>query len=218
MKQLLVEYLPFTLSPQLLKESLKTDGSFIVEGIIQRANSKNQNGRIYPKHVLEREFEKYLKGPVAERRALGELDHPESSVINLKNVSHLFTNIWWNGDDVWGRMEVLGEGPKSKGTPQGNILKSLFSEGITVGVSSRGMGSTKPLDENTVEVQEDFELLCVDCVSTPSTNGSFMKRVLKEGKEIQHNTTYDETNRIIMEILCNRIGFCPCDLDYLKEK
>jgi len=221
MKQLLVEYLPFTIPPQILKESVRNDGSFIVEGVIQRANAKNQNGRVYPKYVLEREFEKYIKGPVAERRSLGELDHPESAVINLKNVSHLFTEIWWKGDDVWGKMEILGENRKSKGTPQGNILKALFLEGITVGVSSRGMGSIKPLDENTVEVQDDFELLCIDCVSTPSTHGSFMKRDtpnLKEGKIHQtYNPKYDDVNKLITEILCNRIGYCECDLPYAQK-
>lgn len=210
-KELLVEYLPFKVAPQQLNEGLRKGGNLIVEGIIQRANAKNQNGRIYPRETLYREFEKYNKGPVAERRATGELDHPESPVINLKNVSHIFTKIWWDGDDVWGRMEILN-------TPSGNILKTLFMEGITVGVSSRGMGSVKQLGENTVEVQDDFELLCIDAVSTPSTHGSFMKP-LKEGKEYNPSTSinkYSQVNKLITEILCNRGNFCYCDIPGYK--
>lgn len=216
MKELLIEFLPFVVSPQQLKEALSRDkvgGLFTVEGVIQRANTKNQNGRIYPRAVLEREFDKYVKGPVAERRALGELDHPESGIINLKNVSHNFTKIWWDGDDVYGRMEILP-------TPSGNILKELFQANITVGVSSRGMGSVRPLGENTVEVQDDFELFCIDAVSTPSTHGSFVKPkigskgdALSEGKiNIVYQNKYSKANALITEILCNRAGFCPCDL------
>ncbi len=217
-KQLLIEYLQFTVTPQQLREGLdKKTGNLTVEGVIQRANTKNQNGRIYPREVLQREFDKYIKGPVAERRALGELDHPESSVINLKNVSHLFTKIWWNGDDVYGRMEILG-------TPSGNILKTLFTENITVGVSSRGMGSVKSLGEGTVEVQNDFELLCIDAVSTPSTHGSFVKpkekfatnEALYESKIYTLGNKYQKVNSIITEILCNRMGYCECDMPYYK--
>lgn len=215
-KQLLTEFLPFVVAPQQLKEAFNNErktGLFTVEGVIQRANTKNQNGRIYPRLVLEREFDKYVKGPVAERRALGELDHPESSVINLKNVSHNFTKIWWDGDDVYGRMEILP-------TPSGNILKELFQANITVGVSSRGMGSVRPLGENTVEVQDDFELLCIDAVSTPSTHGSFVKpKIGSKGDTLAENlihstgnNKYGKVNTLITEILCNRAGFCPCDL------
>jgi hypothetical protein len=213
MKELLTEFLPFIVTPQQLREAFEKDkrqGLFSVEGVIQRANTKNQNGRIYPKALLEREFEKYVKGPVAERRALGELDHPESGVINLKNVSHNFTKIWWEGDDVYGRMEILP-------TPSGNILKELFQAKITVGVSSRGMGSVRPLGENTVEVQDDFELLCIDAVSTPSTHGSFVKpktsgSPLQEGRIMTKTHKYSQVNSLITEILCNRAGFCNCDL------
>lgn len=207
-KQLLIEYLPFKISPQVLNEGLKKSGNLVVEGIIQRANAKNQNGRIYPKNVLEREFEKYIKGPVTERRAIGELDHPESAVINLKNGSHIFTKIWWDNDDVWGRMEVLT-------TPSGNILKEYLINNITVGVSSRGMGSVKQLGENTVEVQDDFELLCIDVVSTPSTHGSFMRKTINESKEYNPKliSKYSKVNKIITEIICNRTNYCPCDFD-----
>lgn len=209
-KELLIEYLPFKISSQQLSEGLKRGGNLVVEGIIQRAGTKNQNGRIYPREVLQREFDNYNKTSVAEHRATGELDHPESPVINLKNVSHIFTKIWWDGDDVWGRMEILP-------TPSGNILKVLFTEGITVGVSSRGMGSVKNINEDTVEVQPDFSLLCIDAVSTPSTHGSFM-RPLKEGKEynIITENPYNKVNNIITEILCNRTNYCDCEFVYNK--
>lgn len=208
-KILLEEYLVFSISPQQLLESTQKGGKLIVEGVIQRANAKNQNGRIYPKNVLMREVEKYTKGPIAENRALGELDHPESPVINLKNASHNIKKIWWDGDDLMGTIEILG-------TPSGNILKTLFLEGITVGISSRGMGSVKQLGEGTVEVQDDFEILCWDFVSTPSTHGSFMKpktnNTLRENKEYNQIDRYSKINNIITEILCNRMGYCDCDL------
>jgi hypothetical protein len=211
-KQLLIEYLPFVISPQQLQEGFnKKTNNLTVEGVIQRANAKNQNNRIYPREVLLRESETYTKGPIAENRALGELDHPDSSIINLKNVSHNIKKIWWEGDDLMGRIEVLN-------TPSGNILKTLFTEGVTVGISSRGMGSVKQIGENTVQVQDDFSILCWDFVSTPSTHGSYMRPIknnsINESFNPSLNTTYkySRVNTIITEILCNRMGYCPCDL------
>jgi len=167
-KQVLIEYYSFTPSPRALHEAkLSPSKNLIVEGVVQRADAKNQNGRVYPKEVLMREVEKYIIGPIAENRALGELDHPDSSIINLKNVCHNIKQLWWDGADLMGRIEVLP-------TPSGNILKELFLNNITVGISSRGMGSVRPLGEGTVEVQDDFELLCWDFVSNPSTHGAFM--------------------------------------------
>ena len=156
---LLTEYRPFNVDRQLVEQSIKENRSLVVKGVIQRAEAKNQNGRIYPKEILEREIQKYIAGPVKERRALGELDHPESSVINLQNVSHNVIRVKMVGDDVYGEVEVLS-------TPAGNILKELFRNGITVGISSRGMGSVQESGNGTVEVQDDFELLCFDFVST----------------------------------------------------
>ena len=177
----------------------------VVTGVIQRAEAKNQNGRIYPKEILEREIENYINGPVKERRALGELDHPESSVINLQNASHNITKVYWNGDDVMGEVEILS-------TPSGNILKELFRNGITVGISSRGMGSVKDnMSEGTVEVQDDFELLCFDFVSTPSTHGAYMTpvgRALQEGKTQVYQ--YTKVNSIIRDIICDNTGICQC--------
>jgi hypothetical protein len=142
------------------------NGTYLVKGILQRAGAPNQNHRRYPKEILERECKKYEQ-LIKERRALGELDHPDSPVINLKNVSHNIREIYWEGDDVCGVVEILS-------TPSGNILKELLKAGILLGISSRGMGSTKPMAGNKVEVQEDFELIGWDFVSNPSTQGAFM--------------------------------------------
>jgi hypothetical protein len=143
------------------------NGRTLVKGVLQRASAENQNGRVYPKEILMREAKKY-ETLIKERRALGELDHPDSSVINLKNVSHNIKEIHWEGDDLVGTVEILS-------TPSGNILKELLRGDILLGISSRGMGSTKPLAGNKLEVQEDFELLCWDFVSNPSTHGAFMR-------------------------------------------
>ena len=203
---LLTEYRPFQVDRKIIEESMGSNKPLVVTGVIQRAEAKNQNGRIYPKEILEREVENYINGPVRESRALGELDHPESSVINLQNVSHNIKKVWWNGDDVMGEVEVLS-------TPAGNILKELFRNGITIGISSRGMGSVKDnVNEGTVEVQDDFELLCWDFVSTPSTQGAFMTpkgRALQEGVTTE-TYQYNNVNNIIRDIICNNTGMCKC--------
>jgi len=141
-------------------------GRTLVKGVLQRAGAENQNGRVYPKNILEREVNKYQQ-LIKERRALGELDHPDSSVINLKNVSHNIREVHWEGEDVVGTVEILP-------TPSGNILKELLRAGILLGISSRGMGSVKPMEGNKVVVGEDFELIGWDFVSNPSTHGAFM--------------------------------------------
>jgi hypothetical protein len=204
---LLQEYRPFNVDKQLVEASIKNNKSLIVTGVLQRAEAKNQNGRVYPREILEREIKAYMEGPVKENRAMGELDHPESSVINLQNVSHNIKRCWWDGDDVMGDVEVLP-------TPAGNILKALFASGITVGISSRGMGSVKEnMSEGTVEVQDDFELLCWDFVSTPSTHGAFMTpkgRSLQEGKIVVPEFKYTNVNNIIRDIICDNTGTCQC--------
>ena len=208
---LLTEYRPFKVDRKLAEAALKeSKAPFTVKGVIQRAEAENQNGRIYPREILEREIKNYISGPVAEKRALGELDHPESSVINLQNVSHNINRCWWDGDDVMGEFEILS-------TPAGNILKALFAAGLTVGVSSRGMGSVEEnLMEGTVEVQDDFELLCWDFVSTPSTHGAFVAPVsnvsnvnINEGK-IKTKYKYLKVNNIIRDIICDNTGMCKC--------
>jgi len=203
MRQTLIETQLFKISPKALTEAVKTEsGNLLVEGVLQSAEKRNGNGRSYPKEILAREVENYKKGPIAENRALGELDHPDSSVINLKNVSHNIKDIWWNGNDVIGKIEILP-------TPSGNILKELFKNGITVGVSSRGMGSLKQGSDGVQEVQDDFELLCWDFVSTPSTPGAYVHPI-KEGLDpsVVNINEYHKINEIITEILCNN-GQCP---------
>jgi len=202
MKQVLIETQLFQVSPRQLTEGNKsTSGNPLVEGILATAEVKNGNGRYYKKELWEREIDKYMSS-VNENRALGELDHPESSIINLKNVSHNIRGIWWDGDRVMGKIEILP-------TPSGNILKALIENNITVGVSSRGMGSLKQLGE-TMEVQDDFELLCWDFVSTPSNPGSWMKPtngMMNEGLTFKQNP-YAKVNSVITEILCAN-GACP---------
>ena len=169
-KQLLVDYIPFEISSQQINESMQKNGKLIVSGVLQRAEAKNQNGRVYPRDTLVREAKKYAETQIKERRALGELDHPDSSVVNLNNASHNIIEMHWNNDDLLGTVEVLG-------TPSGNILKELFKSGIKLGISSRGLGSVKEINEDegeTVEVQPDFELIAFDFVSNPSTHGAFM--------------------------------------------
>ena len=188
-KKLLVDVRPFEISRQKIDESIKeNDGRLIVKGVLQRAESKNQNGRVYPREVLMTEVSKYLENQVSERRALGELDHPDSSVVNLNNASHNVIEMHWDGDDLLGTVEVLS-------TPSGNILKELFKSGIKLGISSRGLGSVEPMREgegDTVEVQPDFELIAFDFVSNPSTHGAFMRPV-NEGVERQKPETRIES-------------------------
>jgi len=202
---LLQEYRPFKVNKLLVERSIKENKSLIVSGVLQRAEAKNQNGRVYPREILEREVKQYMEGPVKENRAMGELDHPESSVINLQNVSHTIKKCWWDGDDVMGDIEILS-------TPAGNILKALFASGITVGISSRGMGSvSENVAEGTVTVEDDFELLCWDFVSTPSTHGAFMKpRGLNENKIRIPEYKYTNVNNIIRDIICDNTGVCAC--------
>ena len=169
MKKLLVDYLPFDVKPEYINESIKeNNGKLVVRGVLQRAEAKNQNGRIYPREVLVRESKKYMQEFIKQRRAMGELDHPESSVVNLSNVSHNITDMNWEGDNLLGTVEVLS-------TPSGNILKELFKSGIKLGISSRGMGSVETVQEGEAQqVQNDFELIAFDFVSNPSTHGAFM--------------------------------------------
>lgn len=200
-KQLIVEYMPFKPVSNLTESNGATygiPGGFVVQGVLQRAGAKNQNGRVYPRQILERECQRYQKEYIDQHRALGELDHPESSIVNLNNVSHNVLKIWWTGDDLMGAVQILE-------TPSGKILKELFKAGITLGISSRGLGSVKELrSEGVVEVQDDFELICWDFVSNPSTHGAFMRPTSMNesiNKNIQQNK-YGKINDIITSILC----------------
>jgi len=166
-------------------------GGMILSGIMQKADAVNGNGRVYPHKVLMKEVENYSK-LVNDRRALGELDHPEDSVINLKNASHLVTEIWWNQKDVMGKVKVLD-------TPSGKVLQELVKSGVSLGISSRGMGSVRE-DQSQTIVEDDFQLICFDFVSEPSTPGAFM---MKEAREYQNKvfTKADRINRLLNEVL-----------------
>ena len=190
MSQLLVDVTPFK---SILRESKTKPGVFEVEGVMQRAIAKNQNGRTYSKAILERESKKYTEEFIENGNAFGELDHPESPVVSLKNASHIVKELWWKGDDLMGRVELLN-------TPAGNIVKEIIKAGHTIGISSRGTGSVQQTNEGTLEVQPDFDLLCWDFVSNPSTHGAFMNPVsLSEG--VKKVSKYQNLDAIINDIL-----------------
>lgn len=199
MKHILIDVLPFEFKKSSLNESLSS-GKMLVTGTLQRADAKNQNGRVYPKEILEREAQKYMENFVKQRRAMGELDHPESSVVNLKNVSHNITDMGWDGDDLVGTVEILP-------TPSGNILKDLLKAGILLGISSRGLGSVKKdMREGADVVQDDFDLIAFDFVSNPSTQGAFMypQGKLDESVIVAKNqiiNPYSNIEKIIHDII-----------------
>ena len=203
-KQLLIEYNAFQPLPQSLNEAKRlANGNMVVSGLVQACDKPNANRRIYPYQTLFEQVQKYIAGPINENRALGELDHPESSIINLKNVSHNILKLWWDGKDLYGDIEVLP-------TPSGNILRELFKNNITVGISSRAMGSTTPIGEGLVQVEDDLELICWDFVSTPSTYGAYMKPVggLRESKEYNIPVVTNKVHDLISEIICSQSGVC----------
>jgi len=197
MKQVLIDILPFEFKKTSLNESLK-DGKLYVTGVLQRADAKNQNGRVYPVDVLKREAEKYMQNFVKQRRAMGELDHPESSVVNLKNVSHNIVDMGWESKDLVGTVEILP-------TPSGNILRDLLQSGILLGISSRGLGSVKKdMRENADVVQDDFDLIAFDFVSNLSTQGAFMYPQGKINESVEQKiiiNPYSNVERIIHNIL-----------------
>jgi len=189
MAQLLVDVTPFK---SVLRESKTRPGVFEVEGVMQRAKAENQNGRVYSKDILVREAKKYMEEFVKNGNAFGELDHPESPVVSLKNASHVVKDLYWKGDDLMGKVELLN-------TPAGNIVKEIIKAGHTIGISSRGTGSVNQTNEGHLEVQDDFDLVCWDFVSNPSTHGAFMNPVsLNEGKKVNKYTILDS---IINDIL-----------------
>jgi hypothetical protein len=204
-KQVLIEYLPFKPLPKQLTEArMNPRTPFLVSGKMQAADKPNANHRIYDYATLKKQVSLYEEGPVREKRALGELDHPETSVINLKNVCHNITRVWWENKDLYGEFEILD-------TPSGNILKQLFLAGINVGVSSRAMGSVTPIGEGLVQVGEDLEIICWDFVSTPSTYGAYVKPVggLNESFIPQpEQQSRSRVDRLISDIICSQSGVC----------
>jgi hypothetical protein len=199
MKSLLIDHIPFQQAKLTLVEGKANNGTVTLVGKLQEAEQENGNHRKYPFKVLKREVDKYIEGPVKTRTALGELDHPEASVVNLANTSHIVVDVWWDGNSVMGKIQLLP-------TPAGNIAKALVLSGIPLGISSRGMGSVKQLGE-TVEVQDDFELLCWDLVSVPSTPQAYMK--LSESKQFISTKDYSKINSLITDIICQHTGVCP---------
>ena len=194
-QRLITEWVNFEYDPKLIKEQIEAGEPLMMKGILQKAETLNQNGRIYPRAILEREIRNYQKF-IKENRALGELDHPDSSVVELKNASHTVREAYMEGDIVYGTVEILN-------TPSGKILQSLVESGITLGISSRGVGSTRSKGDMQI-VQDDFQLICWDFVSEPSTPGAFM---MKEGRDITEaelrkvfNKT-DRLNRIFNDVL-----------------
>jgi len=194
--KLLREWSPFEYSSEMIVESKESNGGkIIMKGILQKSDTLNQNKRIYPQAILEREIRNYQKF-IAENRALGECDHPQTSVVELKNASHIIREAHMEGDVVYGTVELLN-------TPAGKILQSLVESGVTLGISSRGVGSTKRDGDYDV-VQDDFQLICWDFVSEPSTPGAFM---MAEGKNIsssdlnRHFNKTDKIDRVFNEIL-----------------
>tara|TARA_B100000131_G_scaffold190088_1_gene182846 strand:- start:213 stop:824 length:612 start_codon:yes stop_codon:yes gene_type:complete len=195
-RKLLTSWLAFDYSPDMIKESREENGGKVMmKGILQKADTLNQNGRIYPIEILEREVRNYQKF-IQENRALGECDHPDSSVVELKNASHIVREAHMDNGVCYGTVELLD-------TPSGKILQSLVESGVTLGISSRGVGSTRRDGDYDV-VQDDFQLICWDFVSEPSTPNAFM---MKEGKDFsredlnRHFTKTDRIDRIVNDII-----------------
>jgi len=197
---LLTTYTPFK---SVLTESKEQPGVFFVEGVMQRAEAKNQNGRVYDRNILKREVEKYMDEFVKVGNAYGELDHPESPIVSLKNASHVVKDLWWDGNDLMGKVQLLN-------TPAGNIVKEIVKAGHTIGISSRGTGSVQQTNEGTLQVQDDFELVCWDFVSNPSTHGAFLSPVSLNEGATPTVEKYGKVNDIIREIICATT--CTCQL------
>ena len=185
--KLLTEWMPFSYDSKSIKEAKVSGGRLVMKGILQKAETLNQNGRIYPRDILEREVRNYQKF-IRENRALGECDHPDSSVVELKKVSHIIREAYMEGNVCYGTVEILD-------TPMGKILQSLVEAGVTLGISSRGVGSTSKSGESQV-VQDDFQLICWDFVSEPSTPGAFMMREGREVKASELSRTFNRSDRI----------------------
>lgn len=207
-KQLLIETRSFTPKPITLLENQGRGGNVFVEGILATVEVKNGNGRYYSRELWEREINKFNKKIQSNStECAGELDHPDSQIINLKNVSHVIRKIWWEGNNIMGLIEVLSD-QADLGTMSGRIAGALIKNGLNIGISSRGMGSLQQVGE-IMEVQDDFDLLCWDFVSNPSNPGSWFKQPgsLNESK-VGPKDPYTKVNSIITDILCSK-GSCP---------
>ena len=205
-KDLLIEYSVFKPKISINEGRRHSNGNLIVSGQVQASDKPNANRRIYPYNTLKSKVDAYIDGPIRENRALGELDHPDSSIVNLKNVSHNIVKLWWEGKDLYGDIEILP-------TPSGNILKNLFENKISVGISSRALGSVSPIGEGLVQVEDDLDLICWDFVSTPSTYGAYMHPVSGlmesyDATQVQSIGKYDVAHKLVSDIICSMGGYC----------
>lgn len=207
-KQLLIDVIPFVSKASRLNESITSadykykyndNGNLIVTGLLQRADAKNKNGRIYPYNVLKEECDKYIKERINTNNAVGELDHPDRDEIDENNVSHNIIKLWWDGKDVYGDVEITN-------TPAGNVLKALFLSDIQIGISSRGIGTTSKNSNGDTVVNNDFELICWDFVSNPSTYGAYMTPMLNEA--VSTYNKYQHIDKTLSEIICEMSGVC----------
>jgi hypothetical protein len=206
-KQLLIETRHFSPKPLSLLEGMKNNGNVFVEGILATVEVKNGNGRYYKKELWEREIDNFMrKIQMKSTETCGELDHPDSQVINLKNASHAIREVYWRGDEIWGKVEIFSD-MGDLGTSSGRIAGALVKNGLLIGISSRGMGSLKQMGE-VMEVQDDFELLTWDLVSNPSNPDSWMKNGALNESRFTYLDEYAKTNSILTEILCAK-GTCP---------
>lgn len=206
-KQLLIETRHFSPKPLSLLEGMKSNGNVFVEGILATVEVKNGNGRFYPRELWEREIDNFTrKINQKSTETCGELDHPDSQVINLKNASHAVRELYWRGDEIWGKVEIFSD-MGDLGTSSGRIAGALVKNGLLIGISSRGMGSLKETD-GVMEVQDDFELLTWDLVSNPSNPDSWMKNGALNESRTTFLDPYSKTNSLITEILCAK-GTCP---------
>jgi hypothetical protein len=201
--ELLNEFIPFEYDRKLLEEAVKSNptGTLTIKAILQRADAENQNGRIYPREILNREVERYNDEFVKQRRAFGELDHPEATVVELKNASHIVTEMHWEGTDLIGTLEILT-------TPSGNIVRELLRNGCRIGISSRGVGSVIPTNGDKVMVDEDFNLICFDIVSNPSTHGAFL---LENAQGRLARVKSDRINTLVMDFFSQITSGRPGD-------
>jgi hypothetical protein len=206
-KQLLIETRHFSPKPLALLEGMKNNGNVFVEGILATVEVKNGNGRYYPRELWEREIDNFSrKIQMRSTETCGELDHPDSQVINLKNASHAIRELYWKGDEIWGKVEIFSD-MGDLGTSSGRIAGALVKNGLLIGISSRGMGSLKEIG-GVMEVQDDFELLTWDLVSNPSNPDSWMKNGALNESRSTFLDPYAKTNSLVTEILCAK-GTCP---------
>jgi len=206
-KQLLIETRHFSPKPLSLLEGMKSNGNVFVEGILATVEVKNGNGRFYPRELWEREIDNFTrKINQKSTETCGELDHPDSQVINLKNASHAVRELYWRGDEIWGKVEIFSD-MGDLGTSSGRIAGALVKNGLLIGISSRGMGSLKEIG-GVMEVQDDFELLTWDLVSNPSNPDSWMKNGALNESRTTFLDPYAKTNSLVTEILCAK-GTCP---------